>query len=1429
MAPTGEQSSSSSVPAQARRRRKRRLLSIVALLALALVVGGVLLINKTGVVGSVVLSRLESMLGCEATATEVSITLDGRVIVRGLELRAPGIDGPGGLILQAPEITAEPEWLSLLGSSPRVERLELRQPVFRLAQDETLALNVQRLTPTSGPGGGLAPSVDVIDGTLEFGEYGDGWYTGLQAIRVHGKLARIAPGSSSYTIQLIENRSPSREGERLELTGEFDLRRMEGSLQLGSVSLQRFAAGGAPSRVEPLWRQLALSGSVRGAEFSYSRAAGVAATLSLDNVDMNIPIPADESPEEDDEPEPLPPFRSAVSSELVRMRGVNGTIRFTEAGLQAELAGAIEDLPCQVELETQGLSLDAALVCRIRAENFRVADQPRLLPFAPRVVKRNFLRFSGPTALINGEVEIRRPAGGSEGSGRLSAAGFISFTEGTARFDKFPYPFRDVSGVLRFDEEKVTIEDVTGVGLTGARLTASGIVAPPVSGAAVDIRVLAAGVPADATLYESIPENRRDIYDAVFSRTEYEELERKGVFLSPQSQAQASARRAELQRMREQAGARGLPEELATELAQLDERLRAPVFGLAGECDVRVHVRRDLGGEDFDTTVEVTLSEAGLLPEAFPYPVIAQDFRLVITDAGAVAEAPVMRGLTGAGGRMRTDVEFLKAEHDTFVIRVNAQQVGLDNVLLAALERRDERSRLERPHGAALPGIGDSAASLLRSLGVSGEATCDAKIRSNGAGGVSYAVGVGFAGVEARPGGADLLISDLRGSMELTDGSLRLRDLRGRIGDAVVTADLGATGLDRGAEPARLAAGVEFTGLDLQQPIERLIESLSPAHAAPMRALRQERRPTGRVDASVGLGVTAEGVEYEIELSRPRDVSFSALDGRIAILDSAGSLTVTRGTVQCQDFQALLAYADTPAGQVTLNGAWALFEEDAPASPERELTIELARGQLASPVVRAFAVAIAPQAAAWLNELEIGGAFEASGVAVSGAGREPSFTGSIRPRSIILTREGHTTTFHEVTGSISFGPGGGRLEEVRAVADDWSLDVSGTWDRTPSLDCALSVQAQGLPDGLRALLPDDARRSFAATELEVGGPLSISDARMRLAPLPPDGALGVSVSMTALADDVRANVGLPLSAPHARAVLNLRPTAREGAPALELDLAAPLLATGEFDLAWAEGRLRSGDRPAVLVLDHVRALAHEGHVSVTGSMRLGDEQEPGSYELEAQASGVDFARLLADLSNPTRTTLPEPADVDASRGTMDAYIGLAGRFGDPSSRRGTGVIRVLGGEVIALPGLTGLLRLSNLQPPLGETLDAAVARFHIRGDTVHFESIEATSNSLAIVGEGEMEWPSTELKLRFNTRGASRIPILSDLFRGLRDEIVSTEMTGTLRNLRSELIQLPATRRMLGTIFRGAPRVQPPQASPARASAPVGGQESSRE
>ena len=167
-------------------------------------------------------------------------------------------------------------------------------------------------------------------------------------------------------------------------------------------------------------------------------------------------------------------------------------------------------------LRTEGLALNSALRCEIEASQFVVGDQPLLLPFAPWVVRRNFERFSGPTAVVNGNVILERAEPVDGVAADVIARGQLDFEHGSAQFEAYKYPFHELSGRISFDEREVRIEQLRANGPTGAHLLAQGVITPLTIDAGVELFITITQAPFDKHLLDALPPEQQDLVNTIF-------------------------------------------------------------------------------------------------------------------------------------------------------------------------------------------------------------------------------------------------------------------------------------------------------------------------------------------------------------------------------------------------------------------------------------------------------------------------------------------------------------------------------------------------------------------------------------------------------------------------------------------------------------------------------------------------------------------------------------------------------------------------------------------------------------------------------------------------------------------------------------------------------------------------------------------------
>jgi hypothetical protein len=233
--------------------------------------------------------------------------------------------------------------------------------------------------------------------------------------------------------------------------------------------------------------------------------------------------------------------------------------------------------------------------------------------------------------------------------------------------------------------------------------------------------------------------------------------------------------------------------------------------------------------------------------------------------------------------------------------------------------------------------------------------------------------------------------------------------------------------------------------------------------------------------------------------------------------------------------------------------------------------------------------------------------------------------------------------------------------------------------------------------------------------------------------------------------------------------------------------------------------------------------SHGGRIAGTLVINSLDPRSAGAlreYTADLHFADVSFSGVLHDLAVSATPPSPPvegpsadlaPAD-DLSRGAIDGEFSVAGLIGQPVGqvpvRRGRGVVHVSGGRILSLPLVLPLLEVTNLQLPSAEHLDFAQGSFFIDNDLVTIEDVSIFSRSIAIFGYGTMTYPGLVLDLRVNSRSNRPIPLVSEVIQGIRDELVSTRVTGKLGVQKISLEPFQGTRRLLNRAFGGEQTAQ---------------------
>ena len=850
------------------RRRARTIVTVLVVLAAAVAActGGPL-------PRWIALGRLHALVPqLEFTADSARITPQGTLLISKLRGKIAGplaakLPEAARQVLTSEIVEIEADWPGWKFWQARLAAVRVEHPVVRLSQNAEGTLNIAALLEDSevsaaDSGAAFAPPViELVEATVEVGEHDDvagesaGTYRQLSRIEVSGWIVPKSRDRDVFAIAVHQTGGDviGLAGKPIALDGLWLPPSREVLLTLSGVDLSRLTAEKLPAGFRQLWEAMRLRGRITQTTLR-SSPQGLEVELALESVQLRVPIAA-----------ARPDF--AVSRPPV-MEDVSGTLRLVQAsasaggrsGVEASLTGTLEDLSATVLFSSQGLTLDSPYTAQIVARGFKLEKEPRLLWLTPDAVRDQLGEFSGPTATVDALITIARQQPTPERPSGVRISGSLSFVDGTAAYDMFPYPMLDLSGTVSFDDDQVTIRGIRGRGASGASVLIQGTINET---AAMRIDVTLADIPFD-------DEARRTLEASPASPLVRE-------LFSQQSAGTL-------------AGAGLLP----------------IGFVSGGMIDsVQVHVERpSFDVLKFTRLVEIQFGEVRLLPDAFPLPLSGRDLTLAMRDGKVTLRARDMAGPSGGSVDIDAVLDLGPAVFSGGgigkvlpTVVVKARSMPVDAAVLFAL---DAVASAAEPagHGASplTPGR------VLSQLGFQGRVECDVRVMPTGPEGkpdkLGYEVDVGFENTTASPRVISatavtpigLSITDLSGKLHITPGVIGVEYLSGEIRVRGLSAGSGSAdnagsgdddfaaasdgafsmsgafvlGQHPGSEPGDLAAtpaggadrvGVEadfsVTRLNLAAPFEELLRPFDEPMAEAIAVIRGGNVISGTVDLDV--------------------------------------------------------------------------------------------------------------------------------------------------------------------------------------------------------------------------------------------------------------------------------------------------------------------------------------------------------------------------------------------------------------------------------------------------------------------------------------------------------------------------------------------------------------------------------------------------
>ncbi len=1392
--------------------KKRRLRRSVVVRAVALVIGlgaiVLIIFARSGVARHSVLPRISAMINAEVDAERVVIAADGSIVLRRAQFRVRDETGVGATFFRVEKARIWVNWFSAIGGEGRVTRVELDGPHLRVSQSiETGRLNIADVS-LLGLGGDESdasfalPSLIARGGTIEIGEHDAGGYTTLTAVPFAGLLEpRIQDNRPGYSFQIRQVSGTSADVRRpIVLSGRIDENGIV--LQLDGVDLKDWSADVIPSRYRDIYRRANLEGRVRPTTFTMSNDGSVSVRLSLEGVGMNLPF---------DKNGNLTP-----DGPLVRLTNTSGWVRFENDRIKSELRGVLDTLEYVVRLEYLGSSLDSAFVCVLETQ-FRLEEDMDVLILAPDEVIDKLDMFSRPTADVSAVLNVTRNEPRDGVPMPLEIWGDVDISNGVAAFTGFPYRFEQLSGRVSFDRETLDLVSIRGQSPSGAQLNASGRIPLGASGESeMTIDLTARRLPVDSALREAFNEERLELLETLFSQQRYAELLASDLLSPP--------------------GVVALSDD-------------PPEFEFGGVCDVSVQLRRPVGeGHEWTRRINVELARAGMIPKQFPLPLIAEDVRLEISDDRALLTGGSYRPLRGGSATIEAEITVNADGHAQPVVVIESQDVPIDDLLLNAIPGyRTTDGTL-----GAVIGQAGSLRDLLDRLRLEGRVDCRVDLENREDGRLGYDVETSVYGVTANP----VLFDDSIPPLALEDlvGTIYVRE-------DIIVVDLEAQGVPAGASPgdrpaipvnlfsqidapagarwgdesgmgsgAPIYAEAKIDQLNPDVPLEHFVAVFSQDAAGALAKLNQTHQPRGEVDVRARVvGVLGKRIRPELTLENLSELTLNVMDRPVRLRNGTGRVRIDAGAepaLLADRFGASLELDGHTGGAISIDGRLPLLTDDDPHDRpiEGQMTLRVDT-RIESALTRGvLGDALGDSLASLYNKHEPMGSYaavidvypepETTIAKDAGSMRLPPLRveGAIEPETISFLTESGRVELAVESGRIGIDGSDGRIHDLRVRGSSWGALIRGRWQRPGDDSFALQTDAtldsEGLPDDLLALLPRTARDVLSDLGVSVEGSVRGRDLQLSVERAPGDDRLAVDFAGTVYAGRASAQVGADLTEIDGRLDLEVRTLS--GRPAeYTIDASAKRMRAAGVRVSDAHARFRAGQEAGSVLVPTITGAIHGGRLAGSAQIITRDPGAPGgaprrSYWADAQLSRVRAAPLLADIG------LGQDADAqrwsegdDVSRGLLDASVSLHADVDDPASRVGRGSVIVSGGEVVELPLFLQLIEFSNLQAPVAQKLDLAQTDFFVEGDLITFENISVFSPSVEIFGYGRMRWPATDLDLVFRSQAVRPIPFLSDLIEGIRDELVTTRVTGSPPDINIGASQFRGTRGVVRSLLGG--------------------------
>ncbi len=188
--------------------RKKIARRVIAAFVLAVIIT-VAFIIESRYLPPVAINQLAELTNTRVKADSVSFSLNGSVVIRGLQIKPAEQLPYDNTILRARKVYIRFGILSLIRFSPRLKKISVQDFTLDVQNDlDKGKWNIEAMKITPGKGGGVLPSVRLKNGRISYSKVSQGKIETAVGIPVNASLKRSREISNGYEFELATAAGP---------------------------------------------------------------------------------------------------------------------------------------------------------------------------------------------------------------------------------------------------------------------------------------------------------------------------------------------------------------------------------------------------------------------------------------------------------------------------------------------------------------------------------------------------------------------------------------------------------------------------------------------------------------------------------------------------------------------------------------------------------------------------------------------------------------------------------------------------------------------------------------------------------------------------------------------------------------------------------------------------------------------------------------------------------------------------------------------------------------------------------------------------------------------------------------------------------------------------------------------------------------------